>query len=264
MTDRLEALIFDVDGTLADTERDGHRVAFNQAFAEAGLDWHWDVELYGQLLVVTGGKERIRHYMEHHHPALPQASDLDDLVLRLHRRKTLHYAALIDGGSIPLRPGVLRLLEQARAEGVRLAVATTTTPDNVFALLEHALPGLPGWFDEIAAGDVVPHKKPAPDIYRYVLARLGLPPGACIAFEDSDNGLHAARAAGLLTVVAPSGYTQSQDFTGAALMLDHFGEPDRPMRILHGPPGIDGSMLDLALLRRLHSIRAADRISNSI
>jgi phosphoglycolate phosphatase-like HAD superfamily hydrolase len=130
----LQALIFDVDGTLADTERDGHRVAFNAAFAEAGLDWHWSVELYGQLLAITGGKERIRHFIETCQPPLPAEEDLTALIARLHQAKTRHYTALLAQGGIPLRPGVKRLLQEARAAGIRLAIATTTTPENVTAL----------------------------------------------------------------------------------------------------------------------------------
>lgn len=248
---RLEALIFDVDGTLADTERDGHRVAFNEAFAELGLDWHWSVGLYGRLLGVTGGKERIRYFLEHFLTDFEAPADLDGFIAELHRRKTERYSALLRAGRIRLRPGVERLLREARKAGLKLAVATTTTPSNVVALLEANLgPESVGWFSVIAAGDVVPAKKPAPDVYHYALRRLGLPAERCLAFEDSDNGLRAARAAGLRTVITVNDYTRGQAFSGAALVLDHLGEPDRPFRVLAGEAG-GARLLDVAALQRL-------------
>lgn len=257
----LQALIFDVDGTLADTERDGHRVAFNRAFAEAGLDWEWSPELYGELLAVTGGKERIRHYLDRYRPDFPRPEDLDGFIAELHGAKTRHYTRLLAGGGLPLRPGVARLLREARTEGVRLAIATTTTPANVTALLEHSLaPDAPAWFDVIAAGDVVPAKKPAPDIYHHALDALGLEAADCIAFEDSHNGILASRGAGLGTVVAVNDYTRNHDFTGALLVVDQFGESERPFRVLAGDPG-DARWLDLALVRRLHRLAAADAVT---
>jgi len=244
-----KALLFDVDGTLADTERDGHRVAFNRAFADAGLDWVWDVPLYGELLAVTGGKERIRHYVERYRADYRPPVDFDDLVARLHEAKTRHFTTLVAKDGIPLRPGVARLLAEARRAGVRLAIATTTTPENVSALLRAALaPDAAQWFDVIGAGDVVPAKKPAPDIYFYVLERLGVPASECIAFEDSENGLRSARAAGLTTVVTVNDYTRTHDFRGAALVLDHLGEPDLPCRALAGTTLNGATTIDLATL----------------
>ncbi|MDA8383957.1 MAG: HAD family hydrolase [Betaproteobacteria bacterium] len=247
----LEALIFDVDGTLADTERDGHRLAFNRAFQSFGLDWSWDVALYGEILHVTGGKERMRHYVQTHRPGFA-SSDLDALILALHRQKTQYYTEHLARGGIPMRPGVKRLLQEARAAGVRLAIATTTTPDNVSALLRSSLdPSAEGWFEVIGAGDVVAEKKPAPDIYRWVLARLGLPAHRCLALEDSENGLRASRQAGIPTVVTISDYTHDQDFSGAVAVLTDLGDPGEPMTRLDGTD-FSGEYVDLAVLRRWH------------
>ena len=173
----LVALLFDVDGTLADTERDGHRVAFNRAFAEAGLDWEWDVELYRELLSITGGKERIRHYLDKYRPDVTLEGDAAAYIAGLHQAKTRHYEALLAEGEIPLRPGVERLLNEARLAGYRLAITTTTTPANVTALLKNTVGSeAEQWFEVIAAGDIVPAKKPAPDIYFYAMEKMGLGP----------------------------------------------------------------------------------------
>lgn len=248
----LAALIFDVDGTLADTERDGHRVAFNQAFAQAGLDWCWDVELYGELLAVTGGKERMHHYIEKYRPDYKKPADFDALISRLHAAKTQHYTSLLSHAGIPLRPGVHRLLQDARQRGLRLAIATTTTPANVSALLRHALsPEAESWFEVIGAGDVVAAKKPAPDIYYYVLERLKLSPAQCVAFEDSENGLRAAQAAELKTVITINDYTRTHDFRDASMVLDHLGEPNQPCKFLSGPSVNGATFLDLKLLNKI-------------
>jgi HAD superfamily hydrolase (TIGR01509 family) len=250
----LKALLFDVDGTLADTERDGHRVAFNAAFVEAGLDWRWSVPLYGELLAVTGGKERIRYFIDTYQPLVPAVADLEGFIAGLHRAKTRFYTQALDAGSIPLRPGVLRLLQESRAAGLRLAVATTTTPENVTALLRSSIgPESLDWFEVIAAGDVVPAKKPAPDIYLWALERLRLPPEVCVAFEDSAHGLRAARDAGIATVlITINDYTREQQFPDAALVLDGLGEPQVPFELLAGDAGTSG-YVDLALLQRLRA-----------
>lgn len=244
----LEALIFDVDGTLAETERDGHRVAFNRAFADFGLDWYWSESEYGELLAVTGGKERMLHWWRGRDPQAAAGAGAPALVRALHERKTAHYTAIVAEGGIGLRPGVARLIGQARAAGVRLAIATTTTPANVTALLTGTLGAdAPGWFDCIGAGDIVPAKKPAPDIYHWVLRELGMDACACLAFEDSAAGLTAADGAGLRTVITAGEYTRGQEFSAAWAELDGLGEADAPARG-RSPLGDWHGLLDLDTL----------------
>jgi len=247
----LKALLFDVDGTIADTERDGHRVAFNLAFADAGLDWDWGVALYGQLLTVSGGKERLRYFIEQWKPDFEQPEDLDSFIRELHRAKTRHYLALLEQGAIPLRPGVERLLKEARAAGLRLAIVTTTTPANVTALLGSTL-GVDsiGWFELIAAGDIVPGKKPASDIYYYALEHLGLRASECLALEDSDNGLLSSTGAGIKTVVTVNDYTRQQDFSGAAIVVDQLGEPGAGFEVLAGGAG-GTTFVDVTFLKHI-------------
>ena len=231
----IKALIFDVDGTLADTEREGHRVAFNQAFKVAGIDWHWDVALYGELLTVTGGKERINYYVAKYHPELKVDVDFAVKVAMLHRDKTRLYTELLSTGKIPLRRGVKRLLNEAKMAGLRLAIATTTTPENVTALLKYSLgEDALSWFEVIAAGDIVPAKKPAPDIYLWALEKLQLNAEDCLAFEDSENGLKSSIGAGLKTLVTINHYTAQQNFEGAAAVLSDLGETDRYFQVLQG------------------------------
>lgn len=209
---RPRALIFDVDGTLAETE-ELHREAFNAAFAQSGLDWVWDRTLYRALLRTTGGRERI----------LVHAASLGIAVdaAALHRLKTDIYGARVETGQIALRPGIAELIALGRREGLALAIATTTSRPNVTALIEATL-GLAavGWFASIRTGEDVSTKKPDPEVYHLVLADLGLPAQDCLCFEDSRNGLVAANAAGLPTIVTPSLYSAEDDFTGAALIVD--------------------------------------------
>ena len=249
--ERLGALIFDVDGTLADTE-ETHRQAFNYAFLEFGLDWEWGKPLYRELLKTSGGKERIALYLETL-PAAARSTRLRQLVPAIHRAKTRLYAELIADGRCRLRPGIERLFEDARSAGVRLAIASTTTAENVHALLtRHLGADALQRFACIACGDHVERKKPAPDIYALALATLGEPARRCVAFEDSANGLRAAKAAGLCTVVTPSQWTLGEDFGAADLLLSHLGDPGHPL-----PPAqaamVGRPWLGLSELRSLHA-----------
>ena len=256
----LEALIFDVDGTLADTEKDGHLVAFNMAFEEAGLDWNWSVELYGRLLEVTGGKERIKFYLSNFYKdergedfEIPVSINkpLDEFVVDLHAAKTRFYMQLMEEGAVPLRTGVVRLFNEAREAGLRLAIATTTTPANVTSLLTHTLGAdAIDWFEVIAAGDVVPAKKPAPDIYTYAMEKMNLSSEQCLAFEDSYNGLLSSKGADLKTIITINDYTAGHDFSGADLVLSDFGEPDQSMKVIAGQ--CDEPYFTLDCARKIH------------
>ena len=217
---KLEALIFDVDGTLADTEL-AHLAAFNQAFAQEGIGWQWDVPLYTQLLEVSGGKERMLHYWKQ---VRPDVTDLGNRVqatiARLHELKTAAYEQAVRDGAVQLRPGVLKLIEAAHAEGLRLAIATTTSAVNIVALLRRAIgPDWQRFFTVVEDASTAPRKKPDPMVYQQTLARLAVPAAACLAFEDSANGLMAARTAKLATIVTPNDFTAHHDFAGALRVL---------------------------------------------
>jgi HAD superfamily hydrolase (TIGR01509 family) len=203
--DGLRALLWDVDGTLAETERDGHLVAFNQAFAEQGLAWRWDEALYATLLRVTGGRERLLHDMAARPEAPADPAEREALARALHAIKNRRYAQRVEAGLVQPRPGVLRLIGEARAAGARQAIVTTTSRDNVEALLGRLLGA--GWretFEVCICGEDVERKKPDPQAHRLALDRLGLPADAALALEDSEVGLAAARAAGLAVLLTPS------------------------------------------------------------
>ncbi|MEY2993832.1 MAG: hypothetical protein RL357_767 [Pseudomonadota bacterium] len=213
----IKALIFDVDGTIADTER-AHMAAFNAAFMAEGLGWHWDEPVYRDLLAISGGKERILHYWQQVNADVKSmdGTALQDTVDRLHLVKTAAYEQAVRDGAVEMRPGVLALMQEAREAGLALAIATTTSPVNISALMRQYL-GM-DWnmhFAVIEDASTAPHKKPHPQVYQQTLARLGLDASECVAFEDSENGLRAATAAGLATVVTPNSFTEHHDFTGA-------------------------------------------------
>lgn len=213
----LKALIFDVDGTLADTEG-LHLEAFNHAFRQEGLDWRWGVDEYIRLLDISGGRERLMHYWQSVNPEHKEvdAGAVKDLVTRLHETKTAYYESAVLQGAVTLRPGVLALMSEARAQGLQLAIATTTSPVNIAALLRTAIgPDWRGHFLAVGDASNAPIKKPHPQVYMKVLADLGFRAADCVAFEDSSNGLRAATAAGLKTVITPNRFTAHHDFKGA-------------------------------------------------
>jgi HAD superfamily hydrolase (TIGR01509 family) len=224
-----DALIFDVDGTLADTE-ELHRQAFNEAFFACGVGWRWGPALYAELLRTTGGKERIAAYLSQLRLAAAERGRLLRLIPQIHAAKTRLYQEMVAQGHARPRPGVKRLMQEARAAGLQLAIASTTSPENVESLLRSSFgPQVPGWFNVIATGDVVPKKKPAPDIYYLALEKLGVAPQRAIAFEDSQIGVLAARSAGLFTVATPSLWTIGQDFSAADIVLTSLADPERPL-----------------------------------
>lgn len=218
----MQALIFDCDGVLADTERDGHRVAFNRAFAARRLDIAWSVEQYGALLAVAGGKERLRHYFDETGWPVPQAEQ-ESFLLDLHRLKTDTLLDLIAGGAVPLRPGIARLVDEALAAGVTLAVCSTANERAVKAILDRLGPEKAAMFS-IFAGDVVARKKPDPAIYALACKTLALDPAQCLVIEDSRIGMKAALSAGLTCVITMSTYTGDEDFSGAARVLPDLGD----------------------------------------
>lgn len=263
----LQAIIFDVDGTLADTELCGHFVAYNQVFEALKLPWRWGEEQYRKMLEITGGAERLRYYLNTVQAgySVPD-NDRNSFALRLHQLKNDCYRQLVINNAVPLRPGVRRLIAEARASGLRLAIATASHPDNVQTLLTHALgDDAAGWFEVIAGGSDVKAKKPAPDIYQHVLAKLELPASNAIVIEDSAQGLQAALQTGLTTLVTTNHFTEQQDFTGAAAVVDNLGEPDQPCHFSRGDKAItQHPLITVNTLRELLASNGATAIKSGV
>ncbi len=256
----INALAFDVDGTLADTE-EAHRAAFNTAFREHGYDWYWTKRLYAKLLTISGGKERLEHFIRTLPLTAEAKAKLFELIPAVHSTKTRVYTEFVAAGRVPLRPGIERLIREARAAGLKLALASTTSSANVEALLGATLGGgAHTWFEVVAAGDEVARKKPSPHIYELALTRLGCDANACVAFEDSSTGVRAATAAGLCTVVTPTYWTAGQAFGDAALQLEHLGDAENPLNAADTAK-IGALNLDLVALTRYHAAWRAARSS---
>ena len=234
----IKAIIFDCDGVLVDTERDGHRVAFNRAFKALGIDAEWDVPLYAELLLIAGGKERMRAYFDRFGWPEGRAESRDDLILALHKKKTAIFVELIATGELPLRPGIMRIVDEAIAAGVTLGVCTTSNPLFIDAVLDLFGPERKAKFAFVHAGDCVARKKPDPEIYELAKVSLKLPVEQCVVIEDSRNGLLAAKGAGLPCLITTSTYTVDEDFS----------EADRVVPELGDAPNINVTLADLGEL----------------
>lgn len=248
------ALVFDCDGVLADTERDGHLPAFNETFEHFGLPVRWSVDDYARVLRIGGGKERLASLLTPEfveRAGLPEDEEAQRATIaEWHAEKTRRYTAKVRAGELPGRPGVARIVDEAHAAGWLLAVASTSAEESVRAVLEHVVGPDAGSRFAVFAGDVVPRKKPAPDIYELALRELGVSADDAVVVEDSANGLRAAVAAGLATVVTTSSFTVDEDFSGAALVVDSLGDlPDAPSRVLADPHGVGPlDLVDLGTL----------------
>ncbi|MBN2588565.1 MAG: HAD-IA family hydrolase [Sedimentisphaerales bacterium] len=222
---KIKALIFDCDGVLVDTERDGHRVAFNRAFKAKGLNIEWDAPLYGRLLEIAGGKERMKFYFNEN--GWPESiEDKDAFIKEMHKLKTDLFMQIIESGELPLRPGVARIIDEAIANNLKLAVCSTSNERAVNLVVEKLLgEKRKSYFNAILAGDVVSKKKPDPEIYNLALERLKLKPDECVVVEDSTNGFLAAKAAGMHCIVTTNGYTEKDNFPEAELVVPELGDP---------------------------------------
>lgn len=254
----LGALLLDVDGTLADTEPEGHLPAYNRAFREHGLDWKWTRKLYRKLLLVSGGRERIGHYLDRYDPTLGPhhervRNDREAWIADVHRSKSRYFRKRLQSGRVSLRAGVARLIREAGESGTRIAIVTNATRATLEPFLAYALgDALLRYIELAVCGDEVVNKKPAPDLYRLACERLSCAPGECIAIEDSGAGLNAAHAAQIPTLVTVNQDTRDQTFDKACAVLDSLGEPDQPARIIKSP-GFDFDYVDLDVLRRMHA-----------
>lgn len=237
----IKAVFFDQDGVIIDTERDGHRVSFNMTFKEFGFTDEWSVEYYHELLQIAGGKERMKHHWKTKGFSKPMTEEeIDALIPQMHKRKTALFVELIESGKLPLRPGVHRFMKEAMEAGLKIAVCTTSNEQAAKAITERILSDIK--FDIVLAGDVVQKKKPDPEIYNLALSKLGLQPNEAFVVEDSKNGVTAAKAAGLKTIVTTNGYTEKEDVSAGDVIVSCLGEPNGEKAELRKGeiPGFDG------------------------
>jgi len=250
MKSLLEGVIFDVDGTLADTE-EIHRQAFNLAFEQFDLDWDWTPGLYEELLRISGGRERITYYGADLRENFQSDTEFRNYVLNIHGVKTEIYRDLLHSGAVKLRPGVERLLEECRRENMIMGIATSSKYANLKTLLDQNLGSeWPTWFETIKTCDSVDEKKPSPAVYLAVLKELPVPSNRCIAFEDTENGLGAATGAGICTIVTTHFFTRNHHFPNAGMVVDHMGEPGMPFKVAAGDAK-DDHMVTLSLMNRV-------------
>jgi HAD superfamily hydrolase (TIGR01509 family) len=231
----IQAIFFDQDGVIIDTERDGHRVSFNETFKEFGYDFAWDVDEYHELLQISGGKERMKHYLQTKGFGKPvPPAEIDDLIARMHKRKTALFIEMVESGRLPLRPGIHRFMREAVAAGLKLGVCTTSSEKAAHAIAYQILKDVP--FEVVLAGDVVERKKPAPDIYNLALQKTGLRPDQVFVVEDSRNGVLAGKAAGLRVLATTNVYTEKEDLSPAEIIVSCLGEPGGEKAVLQKGP----------------------------
>ena len=248
---KLNAILFDVGGTIAESE-EIHRVSFNEAFKEFGLNWYWDEAIYRELVFIGGGKERIKHYITRAWPEMLKQKNLTKYIESVHKIKGQIYEEFLNDSKLQARPGIIRLLKELKNEKIRLAIVSDTTEENLINLFKKGLGINPiEWFEILAHGGCTIQKKPSPDIYLWTLERLKLPPESCLAIEDAPRGVDSAIDAGLKVLVTPSIYTLEEKFEKSSLLLSHLGEPEEPFNVIKGD-AFGHSFVDLDLLKKIH------------